>query len=118
MAKDEGHLLKSDHIVTGLDIGHALSNRLDHASTFVAKNDGESSLGVLSGESVCIWERGVSSKKKNGPTWGELRPRTSVADTSVVDLNADFVGLGRRNLDVLDGQRLASCPCDGGLLLF
>lgn len=47
-----------------------------------------------------------------------MRSRTSVADTSVMDLNADFVGLGRRNLDVLDGQRLASCPGDGGLLLF
>lgn len=38
-----------------------------------------------------------------------------MADTSVVDLDADLVGLGRSNLDVLDAQRLAGLPGDGGL---
>jgi hypothetical protein len=38
-----------------------------------------------------------------------------VANTSVVDLNSDLVGLGRSNLDVLNGERLAGLPGDGGL---
>lgn len=38
-----------------------------------------------------------------------------MADTSVVNLDADLVGLGRSNLDVLDAQRLAGLPGDGGL---
>lgn len=39
-----------------------------------------------------------------------------MADTSVVDLDAHFVGPRRSNLDVLDGQGLAGSPSDGGLL--
>jgi hypothetical protein len=35
---------------------------------------------------------------------------TGVADTSVVDLNADLVGPGWENLDVLNGQVLACLP--------
>jgi hypothetical protein len=43
------------------------------------------------------------------------RVRTSVADTSVVDLNADLMGLGRPNLDILDRQLLARLPSNGSL---
>jgi hypothetical protein len=39
-----------------------------------------------------------------------------MADTSVVDLNADLVCLGRCNLDVLNGQILACFPGDCGLI--
>lgn len=38
-----------------------------------------------------------------------------MADTGVVDLDAHFVGLGRRHLDVLDGEGFAGAPRDGGL---
>ena len=38
-----------------------------------------------------------------------------MADTSVVDLNADLVGLGRGNLDGLDAQVLAGFPGNGSL---
>lgn len=38
---------------------------------------------------------------------------TCVADPGMVDLNSDFVGLGRRNLDVLNAQFLAGLPCHG-----
>jgi len=38
-----------------------------------------------------------------------------VADTGVVDLDADLMGLWRGNLDVLDGEGLASTPGDCGL---
>ena len=38
-----------------------------------------------------------------------------MADTGVKDLNTDLVGLGRRDLDILDGEVLASLPGDGGL---
>lgn len=46
-----------------------------------------------------------------GPTAG----LTGVADTSVVNLNANLVGLGGSDLDILDGQRLTSSPSNGGL---
>ena len=45
----------------------------------------------------------------------KLSSYTCMADTSVMNLDADFVGLGRSNLDILDAQRLASLPGDGGL---
>lgn len=38
-----------------------------------------------------------------------------MADTGVVNLDADLVGSGRANLDILDAQRLAGFPGDGGL---
>lgn len=40
---------------------------------------------------------------------------TGVADTSVVNLNAHLVGLGRSDLDVLDGQGLTGSPGDRSL---
>lgn len=43
-------------------------------------------------------------------------PPTGVADTRVIDLNANFVGLGRGDLDILNRQILGSLPCDSGLL--
>lgn len=38
-----------------------------------------------------------------------------MADTSVVNLNADLVGLRWGYFDVLEGEVLASFPGDGGL---
>jgi hypothetical protein len=45
-------------------------------------------------------------------TWESI---TCVANTSVVDLDTDLVGLGRSNLNVLNGQRLTGLPGDSGL---
>lgn len=39
-----------------------------------------------------------------------------MADTSVVDLNADFVGLWWGYLDLFDAEVLASFPGNGGLV--
>lgn len=80
-------------MVTGLHIGDALTDRLDDTSTLVSQNDGESALGVFSGQSVGI----------------------RVADTGVVDLNADLMGLGRGDLDILDAEVLAGFPGNGRL---
>lgn len=80
-------------MVTRLDVGDALTNGLDDTSTFVTQDDGEGTLGILSGESVGV----------------------CVANTSVVDLNSDFVGTRRKNLDILELQVLASSPGNGGL---
>lgn len=38
-----------------------------------------------------------------------------MAHSRVVDLDADLVGLGRRDLDVLEGEGLAGLPGNGGL---
>lgn len=80
-------------MVTRLHIGDTLTNRLDDTRTLVAQDDGERALGILSGEGVGI----------------------GMADTGVVDLDADLVGLWGRNLDVFDGEVLASLPGDGSL---
>lgn len=80
-------------MVARLHIGDALTNGLDNTSTLVTQDDGESSLWVLAGQSVGI----------------------CVADSSVVDLNADLVGSWGQDFDVLDGEVLAGFPGDGGL---
>lgn len=80
-------------MVTGLHVGDTLANRLHNTSTLVSQDDGESTLWVLSGQCVGI----------------------CVADTGVVNLDADFVGFGSSNLDVLDAEVLASLPGDGSL---
>lgn len=38
-----------------------------------------------------------------------------MADTGIVDLDSDLVGLGRSNLDILDREVLAGLPGHGGL---
>lgn len=76
-----------------LHIGDALTNGLNNTSTLVSQNDGEGTFWVLARQGVGI----------------------CVADTCVVNLDTDLVGLGRSNLDVLDGQVLAGFPSNGGL---
>jgi len=85
--------IKSHNVITGLDVGHALSDGFNDASTFVTEDNRESTLGIFSGECVGI----------------------SMAHTSVHDLDADFMCFGRGNFDVFDGQVLASFPGNGTL---
>jgi hypothetical protein len=80
--------VKCNDVITRLHIGNALSNRLDVTSTLVSEDDGESTLGVLSRERV----------------------RICMADTGVVDLDADFVGSGGKNLNLLNREVLAGFP--------
>lgn len=40
---------------------------------------------------------------------------TSMTDASVVDLDSDFMGFGRRNFDILNGQVLSCFPGHCGL---
>lgn len=80
-------------MVTGLHIGDALADGLDDTGTLVSEDDGESTLWVLTRKGVGI----------------------RVADTGVLDLNADLVGLGGSNLDILIAEWLASFPGDGSL---
>lgn len=86
-------LLKSDDVVARLHVGDALAYGLNNTSTLMTQDDGEGSLGVLAGQSVGI----------------------CVADSSVVDLNADLVGSWGQDFDVFDGEVLAGFPGDGGL---
>ena len=44
-----------------------------------------------------------------------IKEHTCVANTSVVDLNSDLVGPGGSDLDILNGERLAGLPGNGGL---
>jgi hypothetical protein len=47
---------------------------------------------------------------------GFIAELTSVADTSVVNLNAHLAGARRKDLNILDGERLASTPGNRSLL--
>ena len=49
-------ILESNDVVSGLDIGDALTHRLDYAGTLVSEDDGECTLGVLAGECVGIYQ--------------------------------------------------------------
>lgn len=89
-----GHVLKGNNVVAGLHVCDALTDGLDDTSTLVSEDDGEGTLGVLAGQCVGV----------------------CVADTGVVDLNADLVGPGGPNLDILNGEVLAGFPGNGGLL--
>lgn len=87
------HLLESNDVITRLHVGDALTNRLNNTGTLVSQDDGEGTFWVLAGQCVGI----------------------CVANTCVVDLDTDFVGFRRGDLNVLDGQVLASLPGNGGL---
>lgn len=85
--------LERDDMVALLHVRHTLANALDDTSTLVTGDDGEGTLGVLAAHHVGI----------------------RVADTGVVDLNADLVGFGRCHLDVLNAEVLGGTPGNGGL---
>lgn len=87
------NVLEGNDMVAGLYVGDALTDRLDVSGTLVTENDGEGTLGVLAGECVGI----------------------CVADTGVVDLDTDFVGPGRKNLNLLDGEVFAGFPSNCSL---
>lgn len=80
-------------MLTGLHISDTLAYRLDDTGTLVSQDDGEGTLGVLAGQCIGI----------------------CVADTGVVDLNTDFVGLRWGDLNVLDGQVFAGFPSNSSL---
>jgi hypothetical protein len=86
-------ILKSDNMVARLDVGHTLADGLDDTGTLVTQDDWEGTLRILSGECVGV----------------------CVADTGVVDLDSELVGLGGCNLDILDAELLAGLPGDGRL---
>ena len=88
-----GYLLESNDVVARLHVCDALTNRLHDAGTLMSENNGEGTLGVL-------------TRQREG---------IGMAHAGVVDLNADFVGLGDADLDILNGEVLAGFPGDSGL---
>ena len=109
-----GALLERDDVVAGLHVGDTLANRLNDTSSLVPENNGEVALRVLARECVRIW-RSCQRLCASASLLRFATRLTCVADTSVVDLDTDFMGLRRGDLDVLDGQLLAGLPGDGGL---
>lgn len=82
----------------------------------MTEDNGEGTLGVLSGECIGIYGRSVQlSHLTDRSPPRQIEIRTRVADTSVEDLDTDLVGLRRSDLDIFDGKWLASFPGDGGL---
>jgi hypothetical protein len=87
--------LESYNVISWLDGCDALTNRLNDSSSLMTQHDGESSLGVLAGKCVCI----------------------CVADSRVMDFDADFVGSGRGYFDGLDAEVFSCFPCNCRLCL-
>lgn len=104
-------VLKCYNVVSGLDGGDPRADGLDDTGSFVSEDDGESALGVLAREGVGIYPISVCCSLPPRPSCN----RTCVANSSVVDLNADLVGLGCGNLNVLDRKRFPGFPCHGSL---
>jgi len=101
-------------MVAWLNVGHALAYRLDDTGTLVSKDDGESPLGILARQCVCICGPDVIQylpSPEDSAAWSH----TCVANTRVVDLNAHLVCLGRRDLYILDAELLAGLPSHGSL---
>jgi hypothetical protein len=86
-------VLKRHHSIALLHVRDARAHTLHHTGALVAQHDGERTLRILAGEGVGI----------------------GMADTSVVDLDADLMCLRRSDLDVLDAEVLARFPSHGGL---
>lgn len=85
--------VQGNDVIANLDIGHTLADALDDTSTLVSENDGESTLRISTRQGVGV----------------------SVADTGEGELDADLMGTGRQNLDILNRQRLAGLPGNGSL---
>jgi hypothetical protein len=106
------NILESDDVVAHVDGGHAFADGLDNTGTLVTEDNGESTLGILAGESVGICGMSIIvmlnrvfdsalflfSVQKAGQKAG----LTGMADTSVVDFNAHLTSLGGSDLDVLN----------------
>jgi len=104
--------VKRDDMVADFDIGDTLSNGFDNSSTFVTTDNGESPFRVLAGESVCIGMTDLVLSVRHRERPMDCRAAPAIRDTypSPKDLNAHFMGLGRRDFDVLDGQFPSSFP--------
>lgn len=81
------------HRVALFELSHALADALDESGALVAQNGGKGALRVVARERVVV----------------------GVAQARVRYLYAHLAGARRLNLDVLDGQGLASLPGYGGL---
>lgn len=76
----------------------------------MAQNDGKRTLGILTGERVC-----VCSSISFRVFVLLVMMCTCMAHASVVYLDAHLVGLGSADLDVFNRQIFASLPGYGGL---
>jgi hypothetical protein len=75
-------------MIPNLNIRNTLTNRLDDTGALVSENNGESTLGIFSGERVSI---------------GMANPR-------IINLNPDFMRPRRSDLYILDAEVLAGFP--------
>lgn len=57
------HVLQSDDVITRLHISDTLTNGFDNTGTLVSQDDGESTLGILAGQSVGVFALPVRSGK-------------------------------------------------------
>lgn len=114
-------------MITRLHIRDALTDGFNDTSAFMSEDNGERALRIFARERIPIWRVLISSssnieitdrcQKTSDPERPRRREgtRTCMADAGVVYLNTHFVGLGRRDLDVLEAQVFAGLPGHGRL---
>jgi hypothetical protein len=100
-------------MVTWFDGSDAFADRFNNAGAFVAEDNGEGTFGVFPGERVGVCWDGVSGLVfgSRALSWRQ----TSMANPGIVDLDADFMGFWRGNLDVFNGEVFACFPRHSGL---
>ena len=110
-----GYLLESNDVISNLHVRNSFANRLHDTSSLVSENNGESTLGVLSRKCVCICQQSSTLHPKSPGKIAGCGYHTSVAHSSVMNLNSDLVCPRRQNLDILDDEVFSSFPCYGRL---
>src|ERR1700712_2215742 len=105
-------------MVARLDACYSLTNRLDDTRSFMAQNDGERALWILSRECICVCScrQLVSSTSISCATQiPQAKEHTCMADSGIIYLNPNFVCPRRLDLDVFDGEVFAGFPSYCGL---
>lgn len=97
-------------MVARLHVCDTLANRLHNTCALVPQNDWESTFRVFSRECIGIWHM---FSIRNPVLLNS--PHTGMANTSVIYLDANFVGFRRCYFDIFDGKVLGGLPGDGGL---
>jgi hypothetical protein len=84
--------VQRNHVVAGLQRGHAFAHFHHHTCAFMAQHRREDALRIVAAE----------------------RERIGVADPSMADLHQHLAGARRGDIDLDDPQRLTGAEGDGG----
>ena len=106
-------------MIADFDVGNAFTNGLHDSTTFVAADYWESTFGIFTRKSVRISMADLAKLVRH--TWKIDRTAFTAkywkaeTYTSPEDLDSDFMGLGRGDFNIFNGQLSSSFPGNGSL---